>query len=475
MIRLRYTGLLMFASSVLSLFTGLVFSSFVARSLSSVEYGVWFFISGTFVYFQLFQKLITPWAFRDISRGYRAEKTCVVANFMLSAPSFIVYLLVAPFLAQTIGSSLLFFYISSIFIPIYFGVHSFETIIKAKFPHKMAYRDVVLDFTKIFFIWWLIGFGLLGFILSILIAQIVYLCYIFYVSKGSFRGGFSFKRLKRWLSFSWVTLYGLVGLNIYSGLSALFLGVFSSASALASYGIALTIARLLEIPTKLSSALYPKLLSKEVSRGDSIREAMALVLMFVIPMTAGCILLAPNLIEVFGSKYLDGVPALIVLAFNYFMSPMTNLAYQIISASEKVDLAERVPVKKWVRSSIFFVNSLRYLDIAVFVPLALLLIPKHGMIGCAVSTLITSFITFLMIGSRAFKSFKKIPYVRIVKFLLSSIVMSFFISLIYTKGTINTILIIFGGAITYFSCLLLMDKETRVITKKIFNEIRAWF
>ena len=190
----------------------------------------------------------------------------------------------------------------------HFGLESSDSLwyydctywLLGKFPHKMAYRDVVLDFTKILVIWWLIGFGLLGFILSVLIAQGVYLCYIFYVTKDSFRGGFNFKRLKRWLSFSWNTLYGLVGSNVYDGLSVVFLGMLLSASALGSYGVTLTIARLLEMTLGLSSALYPKLLGEEASREDSIMEAMALVLMFLIPMTAGCILLAPNLIEING-------------------------------------------------------------------------------------------------------------------------------------------------------------------------------
>jgi len=52
---------------------------------------------------------------------------------MLSVPSFIVYLVVAPFLAQTVGSSPLFFYVSSVFVPIYFVVNSFETVIRASF------------------------------------------------------------------------------------------------------------------------------------------------------------------------------------------------------------------------------------------------------------------------------------------------------------------------------------------------------
>lgn len=470
-IRLRYTGLLMFASSVLSIFTGLVFSSFVARSLSKFDYGVWTFISVTIAYFQFPQKLITGWAFRDIARGKRVEKTCVISQLLLSVPPFIAYMIVASFFSQTIGSSSSFFYLSSLFIPVYFMIQGVSTVVEAKFPHKLAYRDVILDSIKIFLILWSIQFGLFGFIATVLIAYCSYICYCLYITKDFMRYEFNLKSLKRWLSFSWVNLYSGVGSTISSGLSTLLLGIFASPSVLGSWGIALTVARLLKKASNLPSALYPKLLSEEERREAHIKEATMLTLMFLIPMSVGCYLLAPNLIEIYGSKYLDGLSALYVLIPNYFIETIGTISGSVISSADKIDFEERPSATMWLRSNIFFLNSLGYLNAVISAPLMLLLIPKYGLVGCAMATTTATIMLFL-IKSLKFNVMKSISYGRLIKFLFASFFMGAFIQLIYGHGTVRTVLIVIAGATVYFISLFIFDKLTRNLIENIFSEIK---
>ncbi len=470
-IRLRYTGLLMFASSVLSLFTGLVFSSFVARGLSKFDYGAWAFISTTVAYFQFSQKLITSWAFRDMARGRSVGRTCVISELLLSIPSFLAYLIAAPYFSQTVGSPASHFYLSSLLIPIYFMIQGLETVIRATSPHKLAYRNVILDSMKMCLILWLIRFGLIGFIVTVMAAHVGYICYCLCVTRGSMRGGFDPRSLRRWLSFSWVSLYSQVGSTMSSGLGTLLLGILTTPSALGSWSVALAVARLLRMPSALSSALYPKLLSDEGRRDAYIRDSVMLTLMFLVPMAVGCYLLAPNLIEVYGSKYLDGLPALYVLIPNYFIYVIGTISGYAILAADKTDMEKHLSASKWLRSDVFLLRSLNYLDAAVSAPLMLVLIPKYGMIGCATAVMAATMVAFL-IKSMKFNVLKLISYKRLAKFLLSSLIMGIFILLVYGHGTIKTLLIVVTGAAVYLTSLVAFDRETRALSNRIFNEMK---
>jgi len=472
MIRLRYTGLLVFASNILSLFTGLIFTSILARSLSKFDYGVWFFISSTLVYFQLFQSLVPFWGLRDSSRGLPVAKTCIAGNLLLSIPFMCVYIVMVPAFANAIGSQSTPFYLSSLFIPIYFVESGFNAIIQANFPHKMSYKGVIVDSIKLISIIWLIQLGLVGVISCVIVAYSVYLLFLFYVTGKFLAEKFSFTKLRDWLASSWIVLYGDIGGNVYGSLDILLLGFLSSASTLGSYGVALVIAGLIKMSSSLSSALYPKLLSGTGGKDRSIKDATMLSLMFLIPMTLGCVLLAPNLIDIFGSKYSDCLPAVYILSLNYFIGVLNLVANQVILGTEKADI-ERLSVRGLVRSSFFFVYSLQYVAIIIVVPLMLLLIPGYGMVGCATALLVTTTSIFLIKGLRAFRGIELVSYTRLSKFLLASLIMTAFITFIYGRGTAQTLLLIFSGSAIYFASLFIIDKETRDLARKTLDEIRS--
>ena len=471
-IRLRYTGLLVFASSVFSLFTGLVFSSFIARALSKYDYGVWTFISSMIAYFQFSQGLLTSWAFRDIARGRRVEKTYVASELLLSIPSFVVCLIVAPFFSQIIGSSPSFFYLSSLLIPAYFLADGLSTVLGARSPHKLAYRNIILDSMKILLILWLIQFGLFGFIATILMAYCGYICYCLYALKDFLRDKFDFKSLKRWLSFSWIDLYSNVGSTISSGLAVSLVALFTSPSILGSWGIVLAIARFLKMTSDLPSALYPKLLVGGEKKEDYVKDATMLLLMFLIPMAVGCYLLAPNLIDIFGSKYLDGLPALYILIPSYFTITLSAMLEYVILADEKIDLEEKVSFSRLIRSNVFFLSSLSYLNVIVSLPLMFLLIPRYSVTGCAMVILTMTVILFL-IRSWKFNILKLVSYRRLAKYLCASFIMSIFVYFFYGVGTIRTLLIIVLGVVVYFAALFALDKKMRELANGILSEIKS--
>jgi len=87
-IRLRYTGILMFLSNILSYCIGVVFAVYVARVLSVSEYGVYGFIGSLWDVFAIFSGLFPFWATRMIARGGTFAKTSFIANLLTSLPLF---------------------------------------------------------------------------------------------------------------------------------------------------------------------------------------------------------------------------------------------------------------------------------------------------------------------------------------------------------------------------------------------------
>lgn len=68
-VRLRYSGLIIFSSRVLSTAVGLAFALIVVRRLSPVDYGLWQFIGALAPYFTLPSTSLPYWALRDVAEG----------------------------------------------------------------------------------------------------------------------------------------------------------------------------------------------------------------------------------------------------------------------------------------------------------------------------------------------------------------------------------------------------------------------
>ena len=60
-IRVRLSGLALFAGNVLSFLLGFVFVVLISRNLSQGDLGVWFFIGSMLSYFQVLEKVLPYW------------------------------------------------------------------------------------------------------------------------------------------------------------------------------------------------------------------------------------------------------------------------------------------------------------------------------------------------------------------------------------------------------------------------------
>jgi len=473
LIRLRYTGLLVFATEVLSIFTGFIYLSLIARALSPADYGVWRFISGVLLYFDFLQSVLPFWVLRDCSRGLPVERTAILGSLMLSMPFMALFVLLAPGLAQIVDSQSCLFYLACIIIPGTYLMQVLDVIIRAKFPHKMAYKNVILDLLKIISIIYLIQFGLFGVILSFAIGLYGYIVFALHTTKNYLRNRFDKSRMRKWLSSSWLIMYGQAGDKTFIGIDVLLLGIFRS-KHLGAYGVAETITSPITAARGLSYALYPKLLRKEQDSAGPEKTVMFL-LMFLIPMTIGCVLLAPNLIDLFGSKYLDGLTALKILLIGECINVVSVVDRYVTLGAEEID-ASRVSLSlsRWLKSSIFFIQSMGYVGLAIAVPVMVFLIPVSDITGAAVAIFLAQTVTSLLeMWKSRFTALKAISMKRLTKFLIASCVMSVFIITFYSRGTITTMFIIGSAIVVYFASLVLLDKETRDLGRVMINELKG--
>ncbi len=463
----------MFATEVLSFFTGFIYLSFIARNLSLIEYGVWRFVMGILIYFDFLQSILSFWVLRDSSRGLPVERTAIIGNLLLSVPFTIVFLLFAPQLSEIINYQPSLFYVACLMIPGTYIIQSLDVIIRAKFPHQMAYKNIVLDLLKIGSIFFLIQFGLIGVIWSIIIGLYGYVIFALYMIRNLLHEKFNLSKIRQWLSSSWVTLYGQIGKKTYQGIDVLTLGLLGSKN-IGSYSVAETITSTITASRALTYALYPKLLRNEKDE-SSVTKTMMLLLTFLIPMTVGCIVLAPNLIDFFGSKYSGGVTVLEILVITEFINVLSAVDRQIALGTEDVDI-KGTSINKLLRSNIFYLESLAYIAVAIVIPFLIFLVPEYDITGAAIaicaSTIATS---FLKMWRTKFTGLRAISKHRLLKFLIASSVMVLFIFIFYSKGTVNTMIIIAASIIVYFGSLAAIDGKTVALGKATINELRKLF
>ena len=68
-IRVGYSGLISFATGILMIFPGLIFTLVLTRNLSPEEYGTWSLILGLVVYGLILEPVISYWSTRETARG----------------------------------------------------------------------------------------------------------------------------------------------------------------------------------------------------------------------------------------------------------------------------------------------------------------------------------------------------------------------------------------------------------------------
>ncbi|MEM3151704.1 MAG: hypothetical protein QXK15_03970, partial [Candidatus Bathyarchaeia archaeon] len=148
-IRIKHSGLIVFSSKIFSVLTGLIFTVVVTRNLSVNDFGIWQYLSLILSYAVFPATLIPYWATRFYARGAHVAKTTILSNMILSTPSFLIFLILAPLTSTVINVNLSLFHLISFQIFLVYLSTSLEALALAKQPHLIGYETISFEVTKI--------------------------------------------------------------------------------------------------------------------------------------------------------------------------------------------------------------------------------------------------------------------------------------------------------------------------------------
>ena len=470
--RVRFSGLIIFLGNILSFLLGFVFAALIARGLTREDMGIWFFLGSLLTYFKIFEKLLPYWSLRDIPRGWNIAKTSILFNLLISIPLMIIFIALSDIFAHFVGTAPLIFIIGSLFIPIYYVSESLVSIIFSKEPHKLGLRNILIDGTKIPLALIMLQYGLLGVLVAVIIANLTFILYGLLVSSGFFERKINLNWVNMRLKHAWLPAHESIIGYLSAATDIFILGILTSPIQISFYGIAMTVAKALKSTADLTSAIYPKLLGAGSIAGKEVKELFRFHYIFSLPMLVGGIILAPNLIAIFGSKYLDGLTILYILMPSVFIGTLSLMIRNIVLGLEKADAKAVVKFSGLVRSKLFLAQAASYIMIAVLILGSIIMIPYLGGVGVALSRLaasITSLAIYLYlargilgVGSLLSGLFKP---------LITSILMAAIIYIINPSGTLMTLAIIAFGAAFYFLMLVIIDKHVKALMSAFIKEV----
>jgi O-antigen/teichoic acid export membrane protein len=484
-IRLRYSGFIIFATRILSVATGLLFQLMIARATTTLEYGIWFNINDVSTYFTLLVGVLPFWALRFVARGREgATKTGILANLLMAIIATIIYLLLLPTITSALDIDAEYFHLymlSALQILEGYSLNALEAGLRAKIPHVIGYGLLIAEGCKVVLGYILIIVfqrPLLGAKLSLITAFALQTFYYLNLLKGDFTHRVNWTYVREWLKGSIVNIYHIVGNQIMAFVFIL-LFTYGGEGARSNYGAAGQIANVVTYASSLAFALYPKLLANR--KPEDIPTSLKTVFMFAIPMTVGVIVLSDSYVIIIKDIYQDAWPILIVLAINAFLGTASNLFSAILFGVEQVDERARISFRRLVKSRLFIVFSLPYLQSAIILPTAFYALTANmqnesvqAAISISLIITFTDLVTCLIryVITRQMVTFT-LPWRNLGKYVFASLVMA---TVFYLLPHPTRILFTLGmtaiGGIVYFTSLMVIDREARTLVLSIWAELK---
>ena len=383
-IPLRRTGLIVFGSRVLSIFTGLLFLIMITGWLIPARFGQWEVIL-TFVTFASYPAgWLGFWATRDVARGMMVGRTVILLNLLLSVAGAGIYFLISLYWSSFLGSSLTPFLLALLLVPLAYWNQAANSVATGYRPAVMGYSLLLSEAAKLVVAYatlFVFRLELNGVILAMLASYAVQGIATTLFVQQALVNPLEVETGKRWIKESWVPVMYTLAAQVSSADTV-------AASAVAGYTLAgyyqasFQIGSLVGYAGYLTYALYPLLL-----RGGS-EEApdttMDLILLFGIPMAAGVIVLAPQLLSVLSSAYVSAgknvSPALAVIGVAALVSAISGFFDSIILAKERADLEETRSFSTYMRSGFSFVSKVN-IAVAIVYIVSVVSVTGLGVLG----------------------------------------------------------------------------------------------
>ncbi len=492
-IRVGYSGYIIFTSQILSVVTGLVFTLLLTRNMTNNEFGAWSFIFYLIGLFTLVSGLFPFWATRFVARGKEdAIKTAVSANFVVAVFATVVYLaLVTGVLGALHVSSIdpIIYLIAALQIINAYMISALEGCLRSIKPEATGYGLLIEEVVKVvlaFAIFLGLGQLFLGAIAGIVVGASVQAVFYGWLLRGYFRPSLHWGYLREWLKGSAAFIYNAIGAQLLSFVPIL-LVFFGGESALADYQAAITFSTVIGYAASLAFALYPKMLAQECP--SDVATSFKNMLMLALPMATVALTMSTSLLTILNASYSTTSPILILLTVDALVVLVSQFYTQCLMGIETLDAEGKISLRLLVRSKIFKVFTLPYVQAAIALPLDYYILTQVPMTGpvevwpveaatnvVAVNILVHA-VTFAAIYAWMRREFKLIiVWKSIAKYVLTSLAAG---ALLLVLPSTTTLTMTFAKALAgvglYAGLLLTIDTDARKLGKQIIAEIIGVF
>jgi O-antigen/teichoic acid export membrane protein len=489
-IRLRYSGFIVFTTQLLGVVTGLIFTLLLTRSMTASEFGIWTNIFDYTPYFIIIGGVLPFWVLRFTARGKEGSaKTAILSQLLIAVIATIIYLPAIYFISNAIGTSqyLLIYLIAGFYVLTYYMITVFEGILQATKPHSTGYGFIIQEIVKVavaLLVILVFKQVFMGAILALVVAPTIQSFYYTYLLREYYKEKVNWSYLKQWLKGAPALLYNAVGTTLLS-LAFIILFIYGGSEARGYYQAALSFTTIVGYASSLAVSMYPKLLANSCSQ-EEVGLSFKTVLMMAIPLATLCMVMSVSFLTVLhppglsGQSYGVAWPVLIALTIDTLVVLVTGFYSSCLMGVEAFDAEGQISLRHLVKSKIFKVFSIPYVQAAFIIPIAYFALTQLSVDG-PVETAV-AFVGILIVvhaatffGLYAFmRGAIHIPvaWKGIAKYILAALLMGVVLYLLPTTTTLTlTIAKTVGGFALYIGLLLAIDHQARELVGLIWKEI----
>ena len=432
---------------------------YAARALGSGEYGIFSYTLGLVSIFSLFADIgLTPLLVKDLIRKTGDNKTNYISaiistKFALLVISFILVITLAPFTSNFPEATMLLPLVALLVLFDNLRGFGFSLLRAENRMEKEARMEILIElFTAVIgFVILIISPTVKNLVIGYLIGSGVGAIFVISMMKNYLLKLFFHIRksilvdvIKSALPYALIGVFGTLMTNI----DIFIIGEFINPNAVGLYAASLRPVGLLYLlPGILSNAVFP-IMNKRNADHDpeglkNISEtAMTVTFALAIPMAVGGIIIGGSLIHnVFGVDYAGSISSFKILLLTIIpVFPGVILSFLLLSKGIR-----KAPIKATAMGAV------------VNIVLDLVFIPKYGIAGSAVATLIAQVTMNAILFYETRKFMKISPFKNLSKIVFSSAIMGAVVYVLITSG-LNSLIVMTIGILVYL-VVLRMVKE----------------
>ena len=356
------------------------------------------------------------------------------------------------------------------------GVYSSFYLLFFRAKQKLKYASIFDVLRKMSYVLFVLIFiylnkGVIGITFANIFVAIIGFLFLFFslFKYLKFKLEIDFKFIKRQVVRAWPFALGIVFNTLYFHFDKILISFMLDDYAVGLYAIGYTFyGFLFSILSVFNLTFFPviAIYSFKEKLKSVIDKYLSIVLLFSVPLSLGGICLSKELITlIFGQMYVPGLIAFrIILVF--FLVASINSILTVILYTHNLEK---------------FVLKYRIIATVTNILLNLIVIPIFGIVGAAITTVLSEYI--ILVGSylKLSKKIISIDLLKIIKYpLISSIVMLLAIYLfknifqiVIFKNTLNVLIFVIIGVIFYFISMVLfggIKKEYLNLVIKSFKK-----